>query len=129
MPTQTVWIDPELFLEHQGVKVFHTYKDDDVNQGQRCYWLTVNPQCGVTARVCDDQPCHHVFDVRELSTWREPEHPRYCTDKNNTPENHAAWERYWNQEAQAIKAAVIAAIDRGELLTRGWQADGPTQRS
>ena len=33
MPTQTVWIDPELFLEHQGVRVFHTYKDDDYDQG------------------------------------------------------------------------------------------------
>jgi hypothetical protein len=129
MPTRTMWIDPELFLEHHGVKVLHTYKDDDVNQGQRCYWLTVNPECGVTAGVCEDQPCRHVFDVRELSTWREPEHSAYCTDKNNTPQNHAAWERYWNQEARAIKAAVIAAIDRGELSTRGWQAGGPTQRS
>jgi hypothetical protein len=129
MPTQTVWIDPELFLEHQSVKVFHTYKDDDVNQGQRCYWLTVNPQCGVTAGVCEDQPCQHVFDVRELSTWQATVQSPHCTDENNTPQNHAAWERYWTQEAQVIKAAVIAAIDRGELSTRGWQADGRTQGS
>jgi hypothetical protein len=128
MPFKTAWEGPELFVEHKGVKVFHTYKDDDVNQGQRCYWLTVNAECGMTARVCEDQPCRHVFDVRGLSTWREPEHPPYCTE-NNTPQNHASWERYWKQEAHAIKASVVAAIDRGELSTRGWQADGPTHGS
>jgi hypothetical protein len=68
MPTQTVWIDPELLLEHQGVRVFHTYKDDDYDQGAKCYWFTLNPQCGVADSLCEDQPCRHVFEVQQLST-------------------------------------------------------------
>ena len=37
MPTQTVWAEPELLVEHQGVRVFHTYKEDDYDQGAQRY--------------------------------------------------------------------------------------------
>ena len=121
MPTQTVWVDPELVLEHRGVRVFHTYKDDDVNQGQRRYWYTINPQCGVADSLCEDQPCRHVFDVRALSTWHPPAEPRYCTGANDTPETRAAWDRYWELEKEAVKAAITAAIEEEELSTRGWR--------
>ena len=119
MPTQTVWVEPELLLQHQGVRVFHTYKEDDYDQGAKRYWFTVNSMCGELDRLCDDQPCRHVFDVRELSTWKALEQPPYCIDANDTPENHAAWERYWESEPAAIYAAITAAIERGELTSRG----------
>ena len=90
MPMQTVWVDPELLLEHQGVRVFQTYREDDYGQGARDYWFTANSLCGELDRLCDDQPCRHVFDVRELSTWKAREQPPYCIDANDTPENHAA---------------------------------------
>jgi hypothetical protein len=119
MPTQTVWVEPELLVEHRDVRVYHTYKEDDYNQGSNRYWFTVNSLCGDLDRLCDDQPCRHVFDVRELSTWRAPEQPPYCIDANDTPENHAAWERYWESEPAAIHAAITTAIERGELSSRG----------
>ncbi len=72
MPTHTAWIDPELLLEHQGVQVYCTYKEDDYDQGAKRYWFTVNAQCGELDQLCDDQPCRHVFDVRQLSTWQPP---------------------------------------------------------
>ena len=125
MPTQTVWIDPELFLEHQEVRVFHTYKDDDFDQGAQRYDFTVNPQCGEADSLCHDQPCQHVFNVRELSTWQPSKQPPYCTGVHDTPENHAAWDRYWEQEQAGMKTAIIAAIDRGELSGRGWQQRQP----
>jgi hypothetical protein len=119
MPTQTLWVEPELLVEHQGVRVFHTYKDDDYDQGAKRYWFTVNSLCGELDRLCDDQPCRHVFDVRELSSWRAPKQPPYCIDANDTPENHAAWERYQALELAAIQAAITAAIEQGELTSHG----------
>ena len=120
MPTHTVWIDPELLLEHQGVRVFHTYKDDDYDQGAKHYWFTLNPQCGELDQLCDERPCRHVFDVRGLSTWREPAKPPYCTGAQDTSENRKAWEQYWELEAAAIRAAITAAIEQGELTQSGW---------
>jgi len=121
MPTQTVWIDPELLLEHQGVRVFHTYKEDDYDQGAKPYSFTLNPQCGVADSLCEDQPCRHVFDVQELSTWRPPVKPPYCTGSHDTPENRKAWEQYWELEVAAIRVAISAAIERGELTQSGWR--------
>ena len=119
MPTQTVWVEPDLFLEHQGVRVFHTYKEDDYGQGAKHYWFTLNSLCGELDCLCDDRPCRHVFDVRELSTWRAPEQPPYCIGPDDTPENRAAWGRYWESEQAAIETAITTAINHGELTSRG----------
>src|ERR1043166_31705 len=75
----TVWVDPELLLEHQGVRVFQTYREDDYGQGARDYWFTANSLCGELDRLCDDQPCRHVFDVRGLSTWKARGGPASAT--------------------------------------------------
>jgi hypothetical protein len=121
MPTQTVWIDPELLLEHQGVRVFHTYKADDYDQGAQRYWFTLNRQCGVLDSLCEDKLCRHVFNVLELSTWRAPEQPPYCTGAHDTPDNRQAWEHYWELEAAAIRTAITAAIEQRELSPSGWR--------
>ncbi|MBI2946133.1 MAG: hypothetical protein HYY23_00680 [Verrucomicrobia bacterium] len=115
MPTQTVWIDPERLLKHHGVQVFQTYKDDDYDQGARRYTFTLDPQCGEGGSRCEDQPCQHLFDVRELSTWRPPQQPPFCTGANDTPENHAAWNQYFQREQKAIRTAIAAAIELAEL--------------
>ena len=127
MPMQTVWIDPELLLEHRGIRVFHTYKEDDYDQGARRYWFTVNSLCGELDRLCDDQPCRHVFDVRELSTWKALEQPPYCIDENDTPQNHAAWQQYWEHEQGAICTSIRAAIEKGELTLAGQAAQSEEQ--
>ena len=115
MPIQTFWVEPELFLEHAGIKVFYTYTDDDVDQGTKPYYYTLNPGCGVEEQDCDDKPCRHGFDVRQLPTWQPPEPPPFCVGENDTLENQAAWQRYWEQERAAIRAAVVTAIDGSEL--------------
>lgn len=119
MPYQTLWVEPERFLEHRGVVVFHTYKHDDLDEGARRFEFTVNTECSGCDSRCDEAECRHVFDVTTLSTWRAPAHPPYCTGANDTPENRAAWERFDQIEAEAIRAAVLTAIEQGELTRHG----------
>ena len=119
MPMQTVWVEPELYFEHAGVKLFHTYKHDDVDQGVKRYWFTLNQECGVEECGCEEEPCEHVFDARALSTWQPPVQPPYCTGENDTPANHAAWQRYWQEEEVAFKAAMVAAIESGTARQPG----------
>lgn len=57
MPYKTEWIDPELFLEHEGVKIFHTYKDCDWANHILTYWYTTNEDD--SNEVCQ-------FDVRGI---------------------------------------------------------------
>jgi hypothetical protein len=107
-------------IEHRGLKVYRTYKEDDYDQGTRHYSFTVNVECGELGGRCGEEPCRHVFDVRELSTWQAPAHPPYCTGAHDTPDNHAAWEQYWAQEQQSICAAIKAAIEGGGITSSGW---------
>lgn len=59
MPYKTIWVEPEVFLEHNGVTVYHTYKDDDIEEGARCYWFTLQELGG---------EYEGAFDVRDLDT-------------------------------------------------------------
>jgi hypothetical protein len=107
MPTTTEWIDPELFFTTSaGVNVFHTYKDDDVDQGRRCYWYTLYSNTD-----------GHSFDVRDFDDDKLLDrHPPYMQGKHNTPENKAAWDR-WHQEGEpaAIRQIITAALDAGRI--------------
>lgn len=61
MPNQTIWVEPELFLYEEGprggVHVFHTYKDNDVDQGQNFYRYVLEPL---------DTSDTDSFDIRDL---------------------------------------------------------------
>lgn len=59
MPWRTEFVEPEVALEHKGVKVYHTYRHDDVNDLEKDYWFTLDP-------VSDE----HQFDVRDLKNWK-----------------------------------------------------------
>jgi len=72
MPYQ--WIDPELFLEHNGVAVYHCYEDDGPVS---YYWYTTDPSDD--NRVWS-KPESSQFDVRTL--------PDLGLDVNDF-ENHA----------------------------------------
>lgn len=65
MPTISEWVEPEVFLEHNGVKVYHTYRDDDMSQGACEFIFTLHPQCS-TETCCCTTECRYVFDVRDL---------------------------------------------------------------
>jgi hypothetical protein len=60
MPFQSEWVDPELAVQHRGLKVYHVYRNNDVDQGRRTYWYTTDPTLGED----DDPP--YVFDIREI---------------------------------------------------------------
>lgn len=60
MPWSSRWVPPELFVEYNGVLVYHVYKDDDVEQGPRHFWYTTDLYEGG-----DQAHDEFTFDVRE----------------------------------------------------------------
>ena len=109
MPYQTVWVEPAVFMDlGGGRRIFHVYKDDDVDQGARTYWYT-------TSRT-DGEGSSAEFDVRELSTWQEePERPSLDGIEFNTPEWRVAYDTFYVALDEAIRAAIKAAVESGEL--------------
>ena len=43
MPYKTTrtWVEPELFLEHRGVRVYHTYSLDDIDEDPNTFTYTL----------------------------------------------------------------------------------------
>jgi hypothetical protein len=64
MPYSTQWVEPELLLDHQGVKVYRVYKNDELEQGAQEYHFTLDPEDE------DAYESTETFDVRDLSTWK-----------------------------------------------------------
>lgn len=52
------WVEPELFLEYDGMKIYHTYGDDGFADSPKAYWYTTD--------VTEERGWE--FDVRELKT-------------------------------------------------------------
>jgi hypothetical protein len=57
MPYESTYQDAELFLEYQGIKIYHTYKDNDIERGRRVYVFD--------NKASSDED--EAFDVRELA--------------------------------------------------------------
>jgi len=53
-------VRPELALQYRGVRIYHTYRNDEMDSGRMAYWFTTNPN--------EDEPLQR-FDVRELKSW------------------------------------------------------------
>lgn len=119
MPTTTSFVKPEQFLEHKGVKVFHTYVDDDIDQGRKRHWYTLDERG-------DDSP----FDVRDPNLDRHAvlaghppylneSDPRYAAASDSERDQFAVawqtWLREGGTEDQAIRSVLISAIDAGIL--------------
>lgn len=86
MPYISEWKPNEVFLTHNGIHIFHTYSNDiDV----------VRDYCFGTASDTHDEGDETNFDVRDLSTWKEPEDGRDFD--------------------VARRSAITAAIDGGHL--------------
>lgn len=85
------WSEPAVFMTHNGVKVYHTYKGGPGNEYQLDFWYTTEP--------CEaDEDCggDHTFDVRDLSVPLGTPDPPMGLGKRH-------------------KAIIAAAIDSGEL--------------
>lgn len=97
-----VRVEPEMFLEHGGVEVFHVYRDGTNEPWS--YWFTIDPD------TADDGYAHGKgghFDVR-----------RFVGRWENTP-NVAQWDEWWQPrfktEDDAVKALICTAIDQGHI--------------
>jgi len=67
MPYTHEWVEPELFLDHKGVKVYHSYRNDDYGDGPLEYWFQVQLTDDTEGTTEDDM---HEFDVRDLATFK-----------------------------------------------------------
>ncbi|AOQ24610.1 hypothetical protein MTAT_19530 [Moorella thermoacetica] len=66
------YVDAEVALEYNGIKVYHVYKDDCLDYGRRFFWYGLSPDC------YEGGP--DTFDVRDLAhqmgigpSWNTPE--------------------------------------------------------
>jgi hypothetical protein len=123
MPWSEEQVPAELFLSHNGVHIYCTYDQNEMSDGASENYFANYPYA--------DQSTES-FDVRELSTWVEPDHPGYRgfeNPENQTPENEAAWKRYHEDKVyeKAVKAAIIAAIDKGEIKAHPDYPDAETE--
>jgi len=85
MPHKIEWVEPDLFLEHKGVKIFHAYKDGAYDQ-PLTMWYAVE----------DEYDSDGIeFDVRDLPT--------------------AKGKGLNNGNRKKIASAIRAAIDAGML--------------
>jgi hypothetical protein len=113
MPYREQWVAPELLLEHNGVKVFLTYRDNCVEQGPARFWYVTR----------EDQDEDEAFDVRELPTWKEPRAPPCARREDQSDVREAAqraWRTFFDEtEPAAIREALIAAIEQGVLSAEG----------
>jgi hypothetical protein len=132
MPYNSEWVAPDRFLTHKGVKIYHIYKDDDVNNGTRSEWYTWDP-----AEGSDDGT--YSFDVRDLPTYDEaktilhlPPEPPYPKDMpTDSPAYHRQqkarkkWQdAAWKLQDPIRRKAIELAIDKG-LLTQKGLRDSP----
>lgn len=56
-----IWTEPEVAVEHNGVTVYHTYKDGEYRSQ---YWYTLDESA-------DDWECAEAFDIRELQAYTD----------------------------------------------------------
>jgi hypothetical protein len=113
MPYVSTYVLPDEYLTHNEVTVYHMYNDDDYGNGPQEYHFTTSSD----GEFFDDES---QIDVRELTTWAEPEQPHYVnTESIGTPEyaaRHAAWHVYNKALQTAIREAIIKAIEIGEIV-------------
>lgn len=93
MPYMTTEVPAELFYEWNGVKVYHSYKYDEVDGGPSTYWYVLDPF----------QSTYEAFDVRSLPGW---------TDTKSSPTD-------WTEKYDRIRETMKNAIDNGVLTVDG----------
>ena len=113
MPYRTISVKAPLFMTSKGIKVYRVFKGDEIDAGPRTYSFTLDPYEGSD----ESQDGRVTFDVRDLSTWKAPEHPKFLSGNGDTATNRQAWKEYESNrvEEKAIKAAIRVAIDTGEI--------------
>lgn len=105
------YVEPEIYLTHNGVEVFHGYSDGDDTPCD--YWFTTNQE---QADNFSGHGKNGWFDARIFAGL----------GVNVTV---GAWDGWWRPrfkaEADAIRALVIGAIDQGRLPTPTEESCAP----
>lgn len=127
MPYATNWSDPEIFTSINGVRVFHTYKEDNVDEGRSRYFYTLNGN--------DDESSFDVRTLKVPSINLLDTHPPYMSDsydhwKNASTEERETMKQQWSEwhasgEEDAIKAIIKEALESG-LLSEVPASDADT---
>lgn len=64
MPYRTEWVDPEVFLIHGDVTVYHLYHGDDFFAGAKTFWFSTSSKGSEEGAGANGE-----FDVRTLPAW------------------------------------------------------------
>lgn len=105
MPYISEHIEPDLALEWNEISIWHTYADDDYEQGPERYCFTTDPEETDSENMDSDV----IFDVRDLPLWEDLEEPVISLSHGTK----ACWEDYWKSEPAWIAAMLCAAIEKG----------------
>ena len=106
MPYINMEVPAELFLEHNNIKIYKTYKNDDINELASDYIFVLN----------EFDNYAKGFDVRFIKGWKEPKHPPFLIGKNDTTKNKLLWDK-WHREKKLekyVKNFIISLIDNGK---------------
>jgi hypothetical protein len=104
MPTKTINVAPEAFLDHSGITVYHVYEQDNMDLGRLHEYFTTG---------ADEEVGDYTFDIRTLSSM-----PSYATlqvlvttqRRFMTPGKQKQWLQHLKR---AYAAVIMEAIDRG----------------
>ena len=116
MPYREIWVDPELFLSHNGVNVYRTYSNDDFDGGANIYRFTVKPM--------EAEGFNEAFDVRGLkvpSSSLLDAHPPFIS-LSMPEEKKQKLLALWNDwqgpdgEIQVVRLVLKEAIEAGLIV-------------
>jgi hypothetical protein len=99
MPYKEIYVRPDLFLEHNGIQVFHSYGEMEYNE-PLLYHYSLDPLQD------DDDERSLEFDIRDLSTWKDIVALGFIAQEEN------------------IADMIREAIDKGEITKNGVQQMG-----
>lgn len=95
------YVEPDIFLSHNGVDVFYTYREG--TDTRWTYWYTTDPE------HADGGYGHGeggVFDARYFTRVADPQ-------------NWGVWQDWWKarfkNEEEAIRSLIIAEIEAGRI--------------
>ncbi len=121
MPFMEIDMPAKLFLKHNGVNIYHAYKDNDTNQGAEKYSFS-------TSRNYTD--AEYIFDVRVLDVPASEsldDHPPLLksTDSANERATLELMWASWNEtgETECIKNIIRQAIDGGLIKDPDLEED------
>ena len=114
MPMTSEWIAPEIFTTHNGVIIYHTYNDEELDQGQNTYWFTTSHN--------DCEPEFH-FDARELDVPARAQlggHPPYISSTTDSAiekqRKETLWAKWREREPEIMREIIHQAIEGGILV-------------